>query len=68
MEKLAGDLLLGPKLVNLEIHSTSFMDFLYDKLGKLRSRSLDLQGLNVHGTVVVQEKNLSRSAFSKFFS
>ena len=40
MEKLAGDLWLGLKFVKLEILSTSFMDFLYDKLGELRSRSL----------------------------
>ena len=36
MEKLAGDLLLGHKFVKLEILSTSFIDFLYDKLGELR--------------------------------
>ena len=40
MEKLDSDLLLGLKFVKLEILSTSFMDFLYDKLGELRSRSL----------------------------
>ena len=43
MEKLAGDLLLGLKFVKLEIPSTSFIDFLYDKLGELRSRSLELK-------------------------
>ena len=36
MEKLAGDLLLGLKFVKLEILSTSFIDFLYGKLGELR--------------------------------
>ena len=45
MEKLAGDLLLELKFVKLEILSTSFIDFLYDKLGELRSRSLGLKGL-----------------------
>ena len=35
MEKLAGDLLLGLKLVKLEILLTSFIDFLSDKLGEL---------------------------------
>ena len=45
MEKLAGDLLLEPKFVELEILSTSFIHFLYDKLGELRSRSLVLKGL-----------------------
>ena len=45
MEKLAGDLLLGLKFVKLEILSTSFIDFLYDELGELRSKSLDLKGL-----------------------
>ena len=40
MEKLAGDLLLGLKFVKLEILSTSFIDFLYDKLGEFKSRSL----------------------------
>ena len=37
MEKLAGDLLLGLKIVKLEILSTSFIDFLYNKLGESRS-------------------------------
>ena len=41
MEKLAGDLLLGLKL--LEILSKSFIDILYDKLGEFRSRSLELK-------------------------
>ena len=35
MEKLAGDLLLGLKLVKLEILLTSFIDLLSDKLGEL---------------------------------
>ena len=48
MEKLAGDLLLGLKFVKLEILSTSFIDFLYEELGELRSRSLGLQGLTLH--------------------
>ena len=43
MEKLAGDLLLGLKCVKLEILSTSFIYFLYEELGELRSRSLGLQ-------------------------
>ena len=43
MEKLAGGLLLGLKFVELEILSTSFIDFLYDNLGELRSRSLGLE-------------------------
>ena len=37
VEKLAGDLLLGLKFVELEILSTSFIDFLYEELGELRS-------------------------------
>ena len=45
MEKLAGDLLLGLTCVKLEILSTSVIDFLYDKSGELRSRSLGLKGL-----------------------
>ena len=45
MEKLAGDLLLGLQFVKLEILSTSFIDFLHDKLGELRSRYLGLEGL-----------------------
>ena len=40
MEKLPGDLLLGLKFVKLQILSTSSIDFLCDKLGKLRLRSL----------------------------
>ena len=43
MEKLAGDLLLGLKCVKLEILSTSFMGFLYEELGELRSRSLEVK-------------------------
>ena len=35
MEKLAGDLLLGLKFVELEIISTSPIYFLYDKSGEL---------------------------------
>ena len=46
MEKLAGDLVLGLKFVKLEILSTSFIDFLYDELGELRSRSLGLSNLH----------------------
>ena len=38
MEKLAGDLLLGLKFVKLEILSKSFIDFLYDKLGKYKDQ------------------------------
>ena len=34
MEKLALDLLLGLKFAKLEILSTSFINFLYDKLGE----------------------------------
>ena len=48
MEKLAGDLLLGLKFVKLEILSTSFIDFLYDELGELRSRSLGLNELIIN--------------------
>ena len=40
MEELVGDLLLGLKFVKLEILSTLFIDFLYDKLGELKLRSL----------------------------
>ena len=47
MEKLAGDLLLGLKFVKLEILSTSFIDFLYDKFGEIRSTSLGPEGLSV---------------------
>ena len=43
MEKLTGDLLLGQKFVELEILSTSFIDFLYEELGELSSRSLGLK-------------------------
>ena len=46
MEKLAGDLLL---FVKLEILSTSLIDFLYEKLVELRSRSL----CNVQQSVLV---------------
>ena len=35
-EKLAGGLLLGLRFVKPVILSTSFIDFLYDKLGELR--------------------------------
>ena len=45
MEKLAGDLLLGLKFVRLEILSTKLIDFLYDKLGELRSRSFMVEKL-----------------------
>ena len=35
---------VGAKFVKLEILSTSFIDFLCDKLGELELRSLDLNG------------------------
>ena len=40
---LACGLLLGLNLVNLEILSISFIDFLYEELRELRSRSLGLK-------------------------
>ena len=43
MEKLVNGLLLI-KFVKLEILSTSFIDFLSDKLGELRPGSLDHKG------------------------
>ena len=43
MEKLTGDLLLRLKFVRLEILSASFIDFLYEDLGELRSASLGLK-------------------------
>ena len=43
MENMAGDLLLELKFVRLEILSTSFIDFLYEELGELRSKSLGLK-------------------------
>ena len=36
------------KVLKLDILSTSFLDFLYDKLGELRSRSLRLKGFKIH--------------------
>ena len=53
MEKLAGDLLLGLKFVRLEILSTSFIDFLYEEFGELRSRSLGPKGLTGYITWVI---------------
>ena len=50
MEKLAGDLLLGLKFLRLEILPTSFIDFLYEGLGELRSRYL---GLKLLGELLV---------------
>ena len=41
MKKMTGDLLLGLNFVKLKILSTSIIDFLYDKLGELRSRFLE---------------------------
>ena len=46
MEKLAGDLLLELKFVRLEILLPSFIDFLYEELGELRSSFLGLKRLN----------------------
>ena len=47
MEKLAGDLLLELKFVRLEVLLTSFIDFLYEELGELRSKSLALKGFRI---------------------
>ena len=44
-EEIGSDLLLGLKFVKLEILSTSFIDFLFEELGELRSRSSGLKGL-----------------------
>ena len=61
MEKLAGDLLLGLKFVKLEILSTSFIDFLYDELGELRSRSLGLSNLHsVHKSTHIYARVIHR--------
>ena len=38
MEKLVGDLLLGPKFVKLEILSTVLINFLDNKLGELSGK------------------------------
>ena len=43
--EIGSDLLLGLKFVKLEILSTSFIDFLFEELGELRSRSSGLKGL-----------------------
>ena len=47
LEKLAGDLLLELKFVRLEVLLTSFIDFLYEELGELRSKSLGLKGFRI---------------------
>ena len=47
LEKLAGDLLLELKFVRLEVLLTSFIDFLYEELGELRSQSLALKGFRI---------------------
>ena len=47
MEKLAGDLLFGLKLVKLSILPTLFIQFVYSSLGELRSRYLGFKGLNI---------------------
>ena len=44
--EIGGDLLLGLKLVKLEILSTPFIDFLYDKLGEFRCPTYRFQLLN----------------------
>ena len=48
METLTGDLLLELKFVRLGILLTSFTDFLYDKLGQLRSRFFGLKRIIEH--------------------
>ena len=47
LEKLAGDLLLELKFVRLEVLLTSFIDFLYEELGELRSKYLALKGFRI---------------------
>ena len=49
--EIGGDFLLGLKFVKPEILSTSFIDFLYDKLGELKSRTL---GQNKEATEAVK--------------
>ena len=52
MEKLVGDLLLELKFVKVEILSTSFIDFRYDKLGEIRLRSLGLKQGRREGEII----------------
>ena len=40
-EKLAGDPLLGSQFVYLSILPNLFRDYLYEKFGELRARSVD---------------------------
>ena len=54
--------ILGLKFVKLEILSTSFIDFLHDKLGELRSGSLGLKGLHFSHTSADQS-NFSHAFF-----
>ena len=46
MENLAGDVLLGLKLVKLSILPTLFIHFVKHGLGELSSRYLGIKGLN----------------------
>ena len=46
MEKLAGDLFLGSKLVRLSILPTQETYFLCVVLGELKCRSLGIKGVN----------------------
>ena len=43
VKKLAGDLLLGLELVKVSVLPTQLIDFLYERLGELRSRSLRIK-------------------------
>ena len=46
MEKLAGDLLLGLKFVRLEICSTSFIDFLLWRVGRIKVKIFGTERVN----------------------
>ena len=68
MEKLAEfHLLLGLKFVRLEILSTSFIDFLYDELGELRSRSMHAFHWLIITQILVQEYLQRQSAYTSCF-
>ena len=73
MYKMAGDLLLRPELIKVSVLTTQLIDFLFEKLGELRSSSLGLTRLMQISGMVPDIKACSQAGaygnlFSKFNS
>ena len=69
MYKMAGDLLLRPELIKVSLLTTQLIDFLFEKLGELRSSSLGLRRLmQIFGMVPDIKACSQAGAYGNLFS